>query len=147
VVRSLFTSRRCGPAKEKAMRSVTRSSLAAIVLTAAWQFWVPAANAQEPNPPSPGLVQPAPDLSDSKLDAAAAALAQVATVKQDYQQRIEQAAPGDKGRIADEANDALLKAVQDQGLTVDEYNSIIVVAQNDPDVRQKILKRLRPSTE
>jgi hypothetical protein len=147
-------SRRCGPAKEKAMRSVTRSSLAAIVLAAAWQLSVPAANAQEsnpsqqaPNPPSPGLVRPAPDLSDPKLDAAAAALAQVATVKQDYQQRIEQAAPGDKERIADEANDALLKAVEDQGLTVDEYNSIIVVAQNDPEVRQKILKRLRPATE
>ena len=130
------------------MRTMTWS-LAAAVLTAAWQLCVPAANAQapSPSPPSPGLVEPSPNIPEQKLDAAAAALAQVATIKQDFQQKIEEAAPSDKERIADEANDALSKAVTDHGLTVEEYNSIIVVAQNDPDVREKILRRLRPSAQ
>ena len=130
------------------MRLVTRSLVVAAT-AAAWQLCVPAANAQapSPSPPSPGLVQPAPDIPEPKLDAAAAALAQVAAVKQNYQQQIEGAAASDKERIANEANEALVKAVEDQGLTVEEYNSIIVVAQNDPEVRQKILQRLRPSAK
>jgi hypothetical protein len=41
----------------------------------------------------------------------------------------------------------LKKAVEDQGLTIEEYNSIIVVAQNDPDVRNKILQRMHPPGE
>jgi len=65
-------------------------------------------------------------------------------VKQDYQQRIATAAPSDKQRIAEEAGDALEKAVTDQGLSVDEFNKIIVVAQNDPAVLEKIRQRLRP---
>src|SRR5207249_1988785 len=130
---------------ENPMRLLTRS-IAAAALMAVWQLCVPAANAQIPSPP-PALTDPSPDLSDQKLDAAAAALARVATIKQDFQQRFEEAAASDKERIADEATTALVKAVEDQGLTVDEYNSIIVVAQNDSGVREKILQRLRPPGE
>jgi hypothetical protein len=39
---------------------------------------------------------------------------------------------------------ALAKAVTDQGLSVDEYDSILEVAQNDPDVREKNWQRIRP---
>ena len=38
-----------------------------------------------------------------------------------------------------------MKAVTDQGLSVQEYTSILVVAQNDPEVREKIVQRIRPS--
>ena len=90
----------------------------------------------------------APNLSDQKLDAAAAALGQVASLLRDYQQRLLTATePADKQRIADEGNSALKKAVEDQGLTIEEYNSIIVVAQNDPEVRNKILQRMHPPGE
>jgi hypothetical protein len=36
------------------------------------------------------------------------------------------------------------KAVTDQGLSVDEYAEIMDVAQNDPQVRQKIMSRIAP---
>jgi uncharacterized protein DUF4168 len=118
----------------------------ASILTAAFlATGVPAANAQVQSPaPSPS--QPSQDISDQKLDATAAALDQIADVKQSYTKQIE-AAPGDadKRRLVDEANKALVKAVTDQGLSVEEYTSIMVVAQNDPTVRQKILQRMKPS--
>jgi hypothetical protein len=41
-----------------------------------------------------------------------------------------------------EGNDALQKALSDQGLSVDEYNKIITVARNDPTIRAKLLERL-----
>jgi len=71
----------------------------------------------------------------------------VTTLTQDYQQRITAAAPADKERIVNEANSALVKAVTDQGLSVEEYNSILEVAQNDPGVRAKIRQRMGAPTE
>ncbi|WP_395714707.1 DUF4168 domain-containing protein [Reyranella sp.] len=35
------------------------------------------------------------------------------------------------------------KAVTDQGLSVDEFTTIMEVAQKDPDVREKLMKRLK----
>jgi hypothetical protein len=51
---------------------------------------------------------------------------------------------GRPGGIADEGNTALAKAITEQGLSLDEYSSILVVAQNDPVVREKILQRIKP---
>jgi hypothetical protein len=39
------------------------------------------------------------------------------------------------------------KAITDQGLSVEEYDSILEVAQNDPEVREKIRQRIRPSAK
>ncbi len=126
------------------MRVLMRPA-AAILLLAAGVF-VPPANAQVQSP-SPGLSEQAPNISDQKLDAAAAAIERVASLKQDYQQRIAAAAPSDKERIANEAINALAKAITDQGLSVEEYDSILEVAQNDPEVREKIRQRIRPSAK
>jgi hypothetical protein len=111
---------------------------------------VPAASAQgQSQVPSvaPSPSEPAQNIPDQKLDAAAAALDQVANLKEDYQQRIEAAPPADKRRIADEANNALVKAITDQGLSVEEYTAILVMAQSDATVREKIIQRLRPQRE
>jgi hypothetical protein len=119
---------------------------AAVLIIGTGLLPLAAANAQV-QPPSPGLSEQPPNISDQKLDAAAAAIEQVASLKQDYQQRIAAAAPADRERIASEAMDALAKAVTDQGLSVEEYDSILEVAQNDPDVREKIRQRIRPSVK
>jgi hypothetical protein len=74
---------------------------------------------------------PSPNIPDQKLDAAAAAMERVASLKQDYQQRIAAAAPSDKERIANEAINVLAKAITDQGLSVEEYDSILEVAQKE----------------
>ena len=114
---------------------------AAILATVA-----PAVNAQEQSPaPSPS--EPAQNIPEQKLDAVAKALDQVASLKEDYQKRFEAAEPADKQRIVQEANDAMVKAVTDQGLSVQEYTAILVVARNDTGVRDKILQRLRPPNQ
>jgi hypothetical protein len=120
--------------------------LAAAVLTAAWLFSVPAANAQAQSPSPPASDQ-SQNIPDQKLDAAAAAMKQVSSVKETYQQQIEAAPPSDRQRLTDAANKAVVEAVTNQGLSVDEYASIIVVAQNDPVVREKILQRVRPAAK
>ena len=136
-------------------RKTTRTRLlrpfAAVALTAGALLLVPAAEAQM-NPPqarpqaqspqSPSLQTPSPSISDEKLNAAAVAIGQVATIRQSYESKIAAAPPSDKQRLAAEANDALLDAVTDQGLSVGEYNSIIRTAQNDPMFREKLTQRI-----
>jgi hypothetical protein len=125
------------------MRLFTRS-LAATILTAGCYLSLPAMNVLAQSPP-PGPSTPAPELSDQKLSAVAAALARVAGLQQDYGQRIADArAPADKERLVAEANDELTKAVTEQGLSVEEYSSILQQAQADSEIRRKILQYIHP---
>jgi hypothetical protein len=82
-------------------------------------------------------------IPDQKLDAAAAAIQRVAILERAYLQQFEAASPDEQPRIANEASDAIEKAVTDQGLSVEEYTTILEVAQNDPQVRDKIIKRIQ----
>ena len=68
-------------------------------------------------------------------------------MKEDYQRWIKAADPADRNHVAEEAHNALVKAVTDQGLSVEEYTSILDVAETDPGVREKILQRMRPHTK
>ena len=122
-------------------------SLAAAILTAGCYLSIPTVNVLAQSP-LPGPSAPTPDLSDQKLNAAAAALVRVASLQKDYRQRVAEAeAPADKERIVAEANNELAKAVTEQGLSVEEYVSILDVARDDPEIRGKILQRIRPSDE
>jgi len=84
-------------------------------------------------------------IPDQKLDAAAAVLERIASLKKDYEEQMVAAPASDKKRIAAEAFSAFQKAVTDQGLSVNEYISILEVAQNDPEVGDKIRQRLPTS--
>ena len=96
--------------------------------------------------PSPGPSISAPELSDQKLDAVAAALERIASLQKDYRQRIaEVEAPADKERIVAEAHDEFTKAVTDQGLSLEEYASILDMARDDSQTRSKLLQRIGPS--
>jgi hypothetical protein len=116
----------------------------ATILTVGWPFSGEVANAQTPSQTPGHSEQALKNIPDQKLDAAAAALEQVASVKDDYQRQISAADPSDRDRLAEEAHNAQVKAVTDRGLSVEEYSSILQVAENDPDVRKKLLQRIRP---
>jgi len=107
------------------MRVLMLPAVAAILLIGADLLCAPAANAQVQSPSPGATVQPS-NIPDQKLNAAAAAVQRVTSLKKDYQQRITAAAPADKERIV---------------------NSILEVAQNDPGVRAKIRQRMGAPTE
>jgi uncharacterized protein DUF4168 len=94
---------------------------------------------------SAGLSEQPPNSPDQKLDAAAAAIERVDSLKQETADS--RGGLADKERILNEAVNALAKAVTDQGLSVEEYVSFLVVAQNDPDFCEKIRQRSRPSAQ
>ena len=72
-----------------------------------------------------------------------AAVKNVTAIRKTYEEKVAQAPAAEKGRLVDEATTAMTKAVTDQGLSVDEYVSIIEVAQNDPAIRDKLLQKLK----
>jgi len=144
--------------EHQAARTRLLRSFAAAALSVSALFLMPAANAQM-NPPQarpqaqspqtqlpqtqpPQAQPPSAPVSDDKLNAAAAAIGQVATIRQGYESKIAAAPASDKQRLTKEANDAMEKAVTNQGLSVDEFNSIIRTAQNDPAIGQKLSQRI-----
>jgi hypothetical protein len=141
-----------------ATRTRLSQPLAAAVLGVAGLLLLPAANAQmnqtqprpqvqSPQAQSPQEQSPSPTIPDEKLTAAAAALGEVTSIRQSYERKIAEAPQPDKQRVTDEANNALKKAVTDQGLSVDEYNTILRTAQNDPTIRQKLAQRIPHSAQ
>lgn len=103
----------------------------------------PPARAQNPSGGAGPSDQNGAGISDRKLDATAAAMTQVSTLQKTYQQKLKNAAPQDQDQVIKEADDALEKAVTEQGLSVDEYTTILETAQNDPSVRERLIQRLR----
>lgn len=129
-----------------ATRTRLLQTLAAAALSVAGLLPLPAADAQmNPLQGRPPAQSPSPNISDEKLNAAAAAIKQVRGIQESYQRKIAAAPPSDKQQLTLEANDAMAKAVTDQGLSVDEYNNIISAAQNDAAIREKLTQRMRRS--
>ena len=119
----------------------------AMTLAAAGLLVMPAAQAQQQSP-SPSVPTPSPTttptlIPDKKLDAAAAAAKKVSVIKNNYDQQLAQAPVAEKQRLEGEAGNAMAKAVTDQGLSVEEYKTILQVAQKDPVVREKLLQRMK----
>ncbi|UYN94182.1 MAG: DUF4168 domain-containing protein [Enhydrobacter sp.] len=115
-------------------------------LAAAGLWLMPAAHAQgqDPNPRTPVPSAPAKpaDISDAKLDSAAAAARDVFVIRSSYEQKLSEASGTEKERLTGEANRAMEQAVAKQGLSVEEYQTIIQVAQSDPVVRGRLMERL-----
>ena len=126
------------------MRLFTRS-LAAAILTAGCYLSITTVNLRAQSPP-PGPSTSAQDLSDQKLSAVAAAIERVASLQKDYRQRIAEAeAPAEKERIVAEAHNEFTKAVTEQGLSVEEYTSILDAARDNPEIRDRLFQHVRPS--
>jgi hypothetical protein len=118
-------------------------SFATVVLSAGWLIAQPAVAQNQPATPGvPDAAAPDASVSDQKLDQTAAAIQNVKKVKDNYGQKLSAASPDEKDKIMSDARVALEKAVTDQGLSVEEYDSIIAVAQNHPNVRERLVQRL-----
>jgi hypothetical protein len=116
--------------------------LAGAILSAVSLVSVPAANAQTP---APNAQTKSADIPEQKLDATASALQRVTDVRRTYEEKLSGASAADEQkRIVSEANDAMSKAVTEQGLSLEEFDSIIRLAQSDVGVREKILQRVKP---
>ena len=90
---------------------------------------------------------PTLNIPDKKLDAAANALGRVRELQKKFDHKLAKSSLADQHRVLDEAQNALRKAVVDQGLSVEEYWKILEIAQNDPSLHERLLERVRAAAE
>ena len=97
---------------------------------------------------SPQVQTQQPAVSDKEIQAFAAAATEVQQLNRKWVPRVQAAAeqgPDAENKARQQARAELTEAVQKKGLSVDRYNSILQLAQADPELQRKIQQRLPPS--
>ncbi|EKE76840.1 DUF4168 domain-containing protein [Oceanibaculum indicum] len=83
--------------------------------------------------------QQAPKIDETQLDSYAEAAVKIYDIRVRWEPEIRGADSQEKAMEAQrEARTEMIEAVQNQGLSVEEYNSITAAAQRDPSLNQKI---------
>jgi len=96
--------------------------------------------AQQPDA-APGIGGPAAGPSDeATVTKAGVALRQVSQIRSNYTPRIASAkSDTEKQGLQQQAMGEAMKAINDQGLSIDQYNKVIQEAQADPGVQQRLI--------
>ncbi|WP_428538839.1 DUF4168 domain-containing protein [Rhodopila sp.] len=93
----------------------------------------------QPAPPSAPGTAPGASIPDGTIGKAGAALRDVAKLQEKYQGQMEQATPDQKQGLSEQANAEAVQAIQSHGLSVQEYSTVVRTAQNNPQVKQRLL--------
>jgi hypothetical protein len=98
----------------------------------------------QPQPPAPGQAPGTTEVSDEQIEQFAEAYSEVAQLRDSYTQQIVQAEDPDRAtELQQEANEKMIEAVEDKGLTVGEYNMIAEAMDRDPELQERVLQRLQ----
>ncbi len=129
------------------MTSFKTTLLLATMLAAAVSWPVAAQQARSGSGTSPGAAGAPPgtggasaQVSDATVQKTGAALRQVAGIQQELSQRIQEApSPEQRQSLVERASQAAVQAINNQGLSVDEYNRVIQLTQLDENLKQRVL--------
>jgi hypothetical protein len=78
-------------------------------------------------------------IPDGTIGKAGAALHDVARLQEKYQNQIDSASPEQKKSLGEQANAEAVQAIQSHGLSIQEYSTVVRTAQNNPQVKQRLL--------
>jgi len=82
---------------------------------------------------------PAQDFSDEELEQFAEASQEIATISQEYTERLQEAEDESaQEEVRTEANDRMIEVVEDSGLDVDTFNEIGQTIQQDPEMMERV---------
>jgi hypothetical protein len=82
---------------------------------------------------------PAAMIPDQTIGKAGAALHDVAKLQQKYQGQMDSASPEQKKGLSEQANAEAVQAIESHGISVQEYSTVVRTAQNNPQVKQRLL--------
>lgn len=100
--------------------------------------------APAPDTTSPGTTSPSAtqgnQMSDTMVRKVGTALRHVATIRQQYADKAQSVnSPQQRQDLTDQAEKDMLKAIKDQGLSIQQYDQAIQMAQADPSLRQRLV--------
>ncbi len=98
-------------------------------------IWAPMTVAGEMEMEEPPQVE----VSDEEIQAFAAAMMDVQELGQEWTQRMQETEDQEElSQMQQEAQEEMIGAIEDHGMTVEEYNEIATAAQQDPELAQEI---------
>ena len=100
--------------------------------------------AEEREGPAEPQIAPPGTVSETELDNFTKAAAKVMTIRRGYEPAMEAEDEDDRRDALEEQADAeMVRAVHDEGLSVERFNSIYLASLSDPDLRGRIMQKLR----
>jgi uncharacterized protein DUF4168 len=91
-------------------------------------------------PQTPGAGTQPSQLSDAMVQKVGKALRHAATIRQQYSERAQStSSPEQQQALTERAQTDMVKAISDEGLSVQQYNHVIQMAQADPTLKQRLL--------
>jgi hypothetical protein len=91
--------------------------------------------------PQSGATAQQGKLSDTTVQKVGTALRQMASIRQEYSERAQATpAPQQQKELTDQAQTEMVKVISDQGLSVQQYNQVIQMAQADPALKERLLQ-------
>lgn len=120
-----------------------RSGVLAIILsTFLGAAWLPAATAQAPG--SQPLQSSPPAYGDEELKSFAAAAIEVQRINDFYLPKLQAAQSAQEEQdVQRTASGEMMQAVESKGITVDKFNEILVIAQLDPEIADRIAHHIQ----
>lgn len=99
---------------------------------------------QSQNMPTQPELPDASEFSDADLDAFVATQKDMAGIQQEYSQKLQakKDKPQEAMKVQQEAQQEMVKAVEDNGLELETYNQIVRLAQHDADFRASLQAKL-----
>ncbi len=130
------------------MALITNFRLAALAL-AAGLVAAPAAFAEQPpamqlaqdeqQQPAQQAIQP----DEEQLESFVVATVRIINIQQQAQQQMEAAEAEEQEQVRAQALQEIVAAVENEGLSVDEYNGIVQQVENDPELGQTVQQRIQ----
>jgi len=119
---------------------VTAAMAAAFVATAAVPALAQQGGRGATAPEAPGVTNPQGEVSDAMVNKVGAALRQTVSIRQKYAERAQSTkSPQDQQSLNEQAQSEMVQAISDQGLTVQQYNQVIQLAQANPTLKQRLI--------
>ncbi|ABI56724.1 DUF4168 domain-containing protein [Alkalilimnicola ehrlichii MLHE-1] len=89
--------------------------------------------------PGMGAGAPQHDFDDQSLEQFADAYIDITEIQEDYTQRLEGTEDPDQARdLQQQANDEMVEAIENRGLSVPEYSEIATALDTDPELRDEL---------
>ena len=116
----------------------------AALLMAAGASQVSAQQASPAPATQPAPVVEAADISDKKLEKFADSLGEIMEIREDFTAKLEKTGdPAEAQQLQQQANEKMMNTVQENDLSIEEYNAINQAVQNNPQLRDKVISMIQ----
>ncbi|MCQ4322926.1 DUF4168 domain-containing protein [Stutzerimonas stutzeri] len=114
------------------------------LLMAAGASQVAAQEASQPQAPQAAPAMQASDISDKELEKFADSLGEIMEIREDFTAKLEKTGdPAEAQQLQQQANQKMMETVENNDLSIEEYNAINQAVQNNPQLRDKVISMIQ----